>query len=1113
VKIAAPEHARRDEGVIRLQVAFPEDELGLRETPAGREVRLAGCYSNAGHAGEPALPRTTIHVALPEGAWPTKVDVGETRSVRITDEPTLVAPVQPLRPGVDDGPPDRKDDGDREPAELEAEKRLREPRDQQQDHEQQEREERRRLERPKPPVDEEVLAEPLPSPPYVPPDPDAYERAMREWQPVRPSGFAQLGRSPIVALELRPVRLTDEGHLELVTELEVTVAYGPRPRPRDEDRDEALKALAERGYADIDPARVVPLPEPKITSRAQAERLASLARDLVVNPDVIGDWVDIYPVLDLPADYLVITDNQTWDADSISPVASVGGDMVASFERIAAWKRSRGVTAKVVTVSDIVAGRYGDFLTGSRDLPEVIRRFLKWAHDHWGVAWLLVGGDVGVVPARVAAGAVEGHMNTTGDDPPGDNLSHWTGSFLKMHVVRPGTWWIGSWQPILTNPRTGQVIPFDSTGATASGGTGWYYTTDDTYTTRSTMATTFVRANGAAALLNERLQWLYEWNRIPTDLYYSSLTSWVLAYHEIDLWLFTITIPYVYVPPHDWDALDNGLYGQYVNGTDADGVVWQTDISVGRAPVQSVAEADAFVDKVIAYERFRAPNGLWLNGDWPRRLVIVADNWGGPVRVDPTASNPPGNNRFFAGATPTVLKLAEQPTDWDRQLIADISDSDRRELPYQPSGGSAQGWHYATSATNHAPPVITINFWFFSFTFPLTSQWIVVNGAADERNPRWYLFDHVLPDGSMVDQEQLREQLRVELPGWDQVSRLYKDETDLTPAQLAAAPLQHLTTDRVRAALDAGPHVVSLSGHGSGGGCCGANTGLAQALTNGWHSFIAYADSCLTNQVDANDAFSEELLQNASGGAVAYVGNTRFSWIGVGDDVQRRFFHRLTTTRHLGLANDSRLTALDFGYWHAYARWVMYALNLMGDPEMPIWRSGRARYPIEIDWPHRLDVPLKVLVREPKPGEPVERIVVHVRQGDREWAAHPDPDGTATFLLDPDGSEEVTVTVSAPDVVPTVEVLRATSPTWLTGTVTRISHRHDGRDETRVTLASDDGIRELLMPGDHADYEPVLSALVGAHLSGSAISLLVIGERGLGRIERFRFSSKDDAAG
>ena len=619
------------------------------------------------------------------------------------------------------------------------------------------------------------------------------------------------------------------------------------------------------------------------------------------------------------------------------------------------------------------------------------------------------------------------------------------------------------------------------------------------------MRTDFVRANGPAGAVNARTQFLYEWNRIPTDFYYASLQSWVMAQLELGSILGeSITIPYVYFPPHDWDALDNGLYGQYVGGLDADGVVWQADLSVGRAPVQSAAEADAFVDKVISYERFTTPDGSSLNGSWPRRLVIAADNWGGPVGINPTATDPPGDNQFHAGPSSTVIKLASAPEDFNRQLIADISDSDRRELPWNIGGGTARGWHYATSATDPTVPTATVNIWTTSFTFPTTSQWIMVYGAAEELNPRWFLLDHSDPDGSMVDQEALREQLRTEIPGWDQVSRLYKDETDLNPAQAAAAPLQHLTSNRIRDAMDGGPHVVSLSGHGDSGGCCGAGTGMAAGLTNGWHTFIAYADSCLTNQIDAGDAFSEELLKNSMGGAVGYVGNTRFSWIGVGDDVQRAFFHRLKATAHLGLLNDSKLTALDLGYWHAYARWVMYALNLMGDPEMPVWRQRRRRILVEYE-PPRLDLPVKVLVREPKPGEPNERILVHLRQGEREWLVEPDVTGVATFRLDPEGGEDLTLTVSGPDAIPTVRELRVEAPSWITGRVTEVSHRHGGRNETRVVLETGDDVRECALSGDDQDYALIVEALVEGHLSGSPVSVFATRE---GRIERFRFASE-----
>jgi Peptidase family C25 len=1070
MKVESVSGEARD-GVVRVRVAFDEDRLHIRETPFGLAPELDGC-TTFGLPGEPALPRTSIHVAVPEGAWPVGVDVEQERTVRLTDEPAFVMPVQPLQPGVSDRPPKH--------------------------HRERETDE-----------EDDFVVEPFPAPPLVPPDPRLYEQAAKDPRVARPTGLDQVGRTPIIRIELRPVQLTEGGLLELTTELEIRVAYDRRPKER-VPPEKLKKLLEEVGVRDCDVDRLMPLPEPKVASRAQARRDAELARSLVVNHDLVDDSWKVYPYLDLPAEYLVITDNQTWDAATIAPTGSVTGDMLAEFFRLADWKRSRGLTTKVVTVSDIVAGRYGDFRTGARDLPEVIRSFLKDVYERWGVAWVLLGGDVGVVPPRLAAGAIEGHMDVGTDDPPPDNKSFWTGSFLKMHVVRPGTWWPGNWPPILVNAGTGQLIPFDATGATASAGLGWYYTTDNTYGTRATMATQFVRVNGPASVVNARLQWLYEWNRIPTDLYYASLQSWVLAYQEIDFWLGTVQIPYVYFPAHDWDALDNGLYGQYVGGADVDGVHWHTDVSVGRAPVQSAAEAETFVDKVIAYESYGGSGMFFrLDASWPRKVLLASSNWGGPVTITPTASDPPEDNRFRARTDVTVINLAETPTSFDYQLIAEISDSDRRELPWEPSNApGSRGWHYARSDSDHTLNTIDIPLFWTTITLPWPSQWIVVHGPAEERNPLSYALDHTDQDGSMRDQEQLREQLAAELPGWSDVSRLYKDETDLTPAQLAAAPIAHLTADRIEDAMNDAPHIVSLSGHGSGGGCCGAGIAMAQGLTNGAYGFIGYADSCLTNQIDMEDAFSEALLKNADGGAVAYVGNTRFSWIGLGDDFQRAFFHRLTSTRHLGLLNDTRTHAVDMAYWHAYARWANFALNLLGDPEMPVWRSGRRRFRPEIYW-EKPDwrYPIKVKVRVPKPGEPVEDVFVHVRQGDFERIARPDSEGLVSFDLTGVRAGEVTLTVSAPDMVPFIQVLTVQGPVWVSGRVRSVTSRTGGPDQVAIVVETDAGRRRLIAHRGDDDYALIVDAATDACTTAAPISFLVPTDVDGARIYRFHLTS------
>ena len=1063
-----------DDRLIRLAVTFDQREVKLDETPAGTSVTVPGCRSS-GRPGAPALPVDSVRVAIPPGMWPDLPRVEEGERVLLTDEPVLVVPVQPLAPGLP------HDEGRCRCADCDCCS----------DEDPGGRGE-----------DRGYTVDPFPVPAPVLPDVTLYEQSASDRRPVVVRYVDQAGPVPVVALDIRPVRYTEKGQLELVTRIEVEIPYAERPRDRVSD-EQLRQVLEEAGVTEVDVTRLEPLPEPGITSRAQARRLTELLADSVLNAGMIdiGDrfagWLD-----DRPADYLVITDNSSWDADTVTPTGPLPGDLVAAFQRLAAHKRSRGLTARVVTITDIVRGRYGDFRTGSRDLQEVIRRFLKDVHGRWGVAWVLLGGDVAVVPARYAAGGREGYVDHASVDPPADNTSFWTGSFLKMHAVSPGTWWPGSTPRRLVNPATGRLIPYDGAGATATGGLGWYWTASD-YATRSMTPTDFVRVNGPQEVTDAPLQWLYEWNSIPTDFYYASLQSWVIAYLEVDVWLAHLRIPYVSFPAHDWDALDNGLYGQQSHSTDLDGVVWHTDVSVGRAPVQSGAEAATFVDKVIAYETYGQQLIRPWRDDFVRRVLIASSDWGGPVQIALTASNPPGDNSFHPGPTHTVIHLQAAPPDFTWQLIAAVSDSDRRELPYNTASSPAsRGWHYAVSATDHGAPMTTVTIFGSTFTIPVTSRWIVVHGPADELAPAAYALDKTWADGSMADQEELRGQLAADLPGWSRVSRLYEDLTDLTPAQTAAAPVAYLTTTRLRAALDASPHIVSLSGHGNPDGCCGGSVVLAAGLRNGSPGFIGYADSCLTGASDSEDSFGETLLTNPDGGAVAYVGSTRFSWIGLGDDIQRAFFAKLRTSRSIGLLNDTRVAAVGWNFWPADSRWAVMSLTLYGDPEMRVWRTQPGFVWPWVTWPGKeLEVPIEVrLPRPPEPDPPP--FVVHVAQ---EGGFERTVRGAAGDVLRVDVSQArpgaLTVSVAVDgtgEVVPFRQTFEARGAQWLTGTVSALSHRHEGQPWTEATVSVDGADHLVVVPG--SDGDAVVHALVEAHLARSPISLRV--DRG--RVDRFR---------
>ncbi len=100
----------------------------------------------------------------------------------------------------------------------------------------------------------------------------------------------------------------------------------------------------------------------------------------------------LLPVFALVAAALVPASGQTYDhviitCDSFVPYFSLVCDYV---------ENSLGLNDTVVLVRDICAAQPG------RDDPERIRNFIKQAYSTWGTSYVLLGGDVNIVPCRRA---------------------------------------------------------------------------------------------------------------------------------------------------------------------------------------------------------------------------------------------------------------------------------------------------------------------------------------------------------------------------------------------------------------------------------------------------------------------------------------------------------------------------------------------------------------------------------------------------------------------------------------------------------------------------------------------------------------------------------------
>jgi hypothetical protein len=93
-----------------------------------------------------------------------------------------------------------------------------------------------------------------------------------------------------------------------------------------------------------------------------------------------------------------------------------------------------------------------------------------------------------------------------------------------------------------------------------------------------------------------------------------------------------------------------------------------------------------------------------------------------------------------------------------------------------------------------------------------------------------------------------------------------------------------------------------------------------------------------------NPSIGELAVIKPNGGAVAYVGSSRKVKVQHPRYVREPFFHGLANpaTQHLGLLNDTRLLRLETINTENEAAGLraVFRMNLLGDPEMPVWAGS-----------------------------------------------------------------------------------------------------------------------------------------------------------------------------
>lgn len=930
----------RPEDLVEADLDFRPDDLSVVDRDGFDLPDLPGAPA-VGEPGAPALPQLVRFIALPLGAELDEIEV------RPGGEPVRLPapnpfPAQPPVPDVGIDPDDSRDG-------LTA---------------------------------AEVTV------PFVPLDPSFDKRA----EPY-PADLAEVdavedaGPIRLAAVRVRPVQWDPESREYVFhPQLTYTVRF-------DASEAEKLARKERRHETAIGRHRA------ELVGRLLDNAAVARARDL---------WIPTLRIDEKYA-YVIVTDNFTWPETVTRPDGTTGppaigdrgaaltGDLVAQFQRLADWKTARSVRSKVVTVSDIVDGRYGDFTQGgfARDLQEVIRNFLKMAQRDWDTLFVLLGGDVDVVPMRFIAGS--GTYGSFGcwrheDNPPPEGTCHVVAgkSAVKIHPK-----FTPSPMEPLSTFQGALRIPFDRDAG--PGRLGWYFTSEADLTSMDEgferlapgESSEYVIVEGPQAVLDDDYYWVREPNNIPSDFYYASLVG----------------PGYSRAGKHDFDFNNNGIYGQTHEDT-LDAVDFWPDVWVGRAPTDTETEAAGFVNKVLTYERLRTPSGHPVDRNRLKRVIYASDWWGVATqdRQD-DASDPPAEDRFthVAGETVTKMRTAFDLTPagsaFDRRLVA-VDGGTETIIPYDASpDATSAGWSFATNDT-------------YSSNSASPTRFVKVSGPEAQIAPQRFLWDPVGLEGAAQEKEALRAMMNGWFPAFDVVRRFYADHFDLP----ATPPLAPLEEDALRDAIDEGVHLLSLTGHGWWGGCCGVNVDARPDFANGAPHFIAYADSCSTARPDGVDSFGEKSVKDPDGGAVGYVGNTRYSWIGVGDNYEQFFWCALNAFRQLGPAAGLRLATSGVRSF-----WAMYAQNLYGDPEMPVYARMPPRLRIVLPDKVQRGRPLEVAVEylDSDNAPPDLRVTVMGRAGE----PGSDPAFYATkgigresrghFRVEDDAPDELVITATA----------------------------------------------------------------------------------------------------
>jgi hypothetical protein len=253
---------------------------------------------------------------------------------------------------------------------------------------------------------------------------------------------------------------------------------------------------------------------------------------------------------------------------------------------------------------------------------------------------------------------------------------------------------------------------------------------------------------------------------------------------------------------------------------------------------------------------------------------------------------------------------------------------------------------------------------------------------------------------------------------FDPIQKLYETLGNESPASVIAA-------------LNDGRNLVNHNGHcwytamGVGTGMLGISD--MDALTNAPRYGMLYSIGCWPAAIDY-DCIAEHFVQNPSGGGVAFIGNSRYGWgspgnpcYGYSDMFDQQFWRNAIVD---GGTNAGAALAAGKAFFIPYSRQEnvyrihQYEVNLLGDPDLPVWTSPPGTP--EVCHPAELALGQTTCsVRVSLDGAPVQGALVCLSQEAGEYVrTFTDASGTGLLPLSLASATDVDLTVTGHNLKP-----------------------------------------------------------------------------------------------